>query len=81
MQEVSTGSVVYAISEKTLTVSSAQASERMVAMLNRAVQSQLIDYSPAFGSKGLFAARVVAELVGGKISKTPDSPSEKGIVH
>jgi hypothetical protein len=81
MSEVSTGSVVYVINEQTLAVSSAQASERMVAMLNRSVQSQLIDYSPAFGSKGLFAARVVAELVGGKISKTAVSPSEKGVVY
>ncbi|NDF13525.1 MAG: hypothetical protein EB060_12025 [Proteobacteria bacterium] len=81
MPEVSTGSVVYVINEKTLAVSSAQARERMVAMLNRAVQSQLIEYSPAFGSRGLFAARVVAELVGGKISKTNDSSSQKGVVY
>lgn len=81
MVEVSTGSVIYAINEKTLEVTSPQADERMVSMLNRSVQTELLDYSPALGSKVLFAAQVVARVTDGKIAGKPKPSSEKGVVY
>lgn len=81
MVEVSTGSVVYAINEQTLEVTAPQANDRMVSMLNRSVQSELLDYSPALGDKVLFAAQVVERVTGGKIVGKPEPPFKKGVVY
>jgi len=81
MVKVTTGFVIYVIDDKTLQVTAPQASERMVSMVNRFVQTELSDYSPALGSKVLFAAEVVARVTGGKITGKPKPTSEKGVVY
>lgn len=81
MAEVTTGSVTYIIDAKTLEVSSREADGRMTAAVNRAVQSELLDYSPALGTKLAFAAGVVARLVGGHVSRIEEPPAEEGVVY
>lgn len=81
MAEVTTGSVTYIIDAKTLEVSSRDADSRMIAAANRAVQLELLDYSPALGTQLAFAASVVARLVGGDVSRIDEPPQEEGVVY
>lgn len=81
MAKVSTGLITYLVDEKTLLVSSALANKRMTDLLNRTVQTELLDYSPAMGSKVLFAAMVVANIVKGKVALVDQPSSEKGVVY
>lgn len=81
MVEVTTGKVRYAVDAKTLAVSSASANQRILETINSAVQNELLDYSPALGDKLIFAANVVARVVGGKVAAGAVVSSEKGIVY
>jgi hypothetical protein len=81
MAEITTGQVTYTVDAKTLAVSSASAKQRMIAILDSAVQAELLDYSPALGDKLIFAANVVARIVGGKVVAGTVATSEKGVVY
>ena len=81
MAEVTTGTVLYTIDAATLLVSSSDANRRMIDLINKALAVELLDYSPALGSKLAFAAGVVARLVSGTIVSIDDPPAEKGRVY
>lgn len=81
MAKVTTGTVTYTIDAATLKVSSDTASDRMIAAVDRAIQSELLDYSPALGSKLAFVANAVARFVGGKASEVDEPPAEEGVVY
>lgn len=78
---VSTGIVSYQISEDGMAVTSRDVGARTTEMLSSTVRIAMADYSPALGDPLMFAAEVLANAVGGKVSAKAGISSEAGVVY